>query len=387
VLDLQRIKESLARLVAFDTQNPPGHEREAAQWLEAEMAEMGFVAHASELMPGRSNVVGVLANGPGPAFAFNTHLDVVPAGAGWSANPFQLRECGERLYGRGACDAKGALAAMLEAMRWLAGARAHWAGTLLGVFVADEEAASCGAKAYVRTAPKIDACVIGEPTSCTTYSAHKGSLRPLVRVLGRSAHSGTPDLGINAIIRSASLLTRVAAEHARIKARKHPLVGSPSLTITRAAAGIADNVVPDACDVLLDRRMVPGEDEQTVRAELAALVADAAKEAGTPMEIVAFRPTTGGAAETAPDAEIVIACQQACQHQHGYATPLSGFQGGCDLVHFRSVGAQGVVLGPGSLAVAHQPDEYVPIAELAMAAAIYRDVALAMLHGTRPPSP
>jgi succinyl-diaminopimelate desuccinylase len=384
VPDLQRMKEALARLVAFDTQNPPGRELEAAQWLKAVMADMGFAADTTDVMSGRSNVVGVLDNGPGPAFAFNTHIDVVPAGEGWSHDPLRLRESGGRLYGRGACDAKGAMAAMLEAMRWLADAKTRWSGTLIGVFVADEEVASRGAKAYARTRPKIDTCLIGEPTSCTTYSAHKGSVRPLVRVHGRTAHSGTPDLGVNAILKAASLLRLVAAEHERIRAGKHPLVGSPSLTITRASAGSADNVLPETCDLLLDRRMVPGEDEESVKAQLAAIVQRASDEAGTLMEIAAFRPTTGGATETRPDHPIVIACQEACRHHHGYATPLSGFQGGCDLVHFRGAGAQGAILGPGSLEVAHRPDEYVPIAELAMAAAIYRDVALRMLRGAAP---
>src|SRR5262249_3362131 len=127
--------------------------------------------------------------------------------------------------------------------------------------------------------------------------------------------------------------------------------------------------------------MIPGEDENAVKAELAAVVAHAAKEAGTTMEIAEYRPTTGGATETTDNHPIVAASQAACRHHRGHSTPLSGFQGGCDLLHFRSVGAQGVVLGPGALEVAHQPDEYVPVAELAMAAAIYRDVALTMLSG------
>jgi succinyl-diaminopimelate desuccinylase len=378
-LDLAPMIEMLARLVAFDTQNPPGREVEAAHWLKATMTAMGLQADVTEVMPGRSNVVGILGNGPGPTFAFNTHIDVVPAGAGWVGDAFTLREHEGRLYGRGACDAKGPMVAMLDAMRWLADHRRQWSGTLLGVFVADEEVSSRGAKFYASAAPKIDFCLIGEPTSCTTYCAHKGSLRPLVRVHGRTAHSGMPDRGVNAILKSASLLGLVATEHERIRSHRHPLVGNPSLTITRVAGGVADNVIPDRCELLLDRRMIPGEDEATVKAELAELVARASREAGTAMEIAEFRATTGAATETAPDHPIVVACQAACRYHHGRSTPLSGFQGGCDLVHFRSVGAQGVVLGPGSLDVAHQPNEFVPTSELAMAAAIYRDVAMAML--------
>jgi succinyl-diaminopimelate desuccinylase len=385
-LDQSKIISILERLVSFDTQNPPGREAEAAAWLKAEMTAMGFRTHTSEVMPERMNVVGILDNGPGPSFAFNTHIDVVPAGNGWTGDPFRLRFADDRLYGRGACDAKGPMASMLEAMRCLAVNRNRWSGTLLGVFVADEEASSRGAKAYVKTEPRIDYCMIGEPTSCTTYSAHKGSMRPLVRVHGRTAHSGMPDLGVNAILKSVPLLHLVAEEHRRIQSLSHPLVGSPSLTITRASAGIADNVVPDRCDLLLDRRMIPAENEDTVKRRIADLVARASKEAETAMEIVEFKATTGGATETAPDHPIVVATQNACRHHHGRETALSGFQGGCDLVHFRSLGAQGVVLGPGALKVAHQPNEYVPVPELLMAAAIYRDVALAMLSEGRTPA-
>jgi succinyl-diaminopimelate desuccinylase len=384
-LDLAPMIEMLARLVAFDTQNPPGQEVEAARWLKATMAAMGFKADVSDVMPGRSNVVGILNNGPGPTFAFNTHIDVVPAGAGWVGDAFTLREEAGRLYGRGACDAKGPMVAMLDAMRWLADHTRLWSGTLLGVFVADEEVASRGAKLYAAAAPKIDYCLIGEPTSCTTYCAHKGSLRPLVRVHGRTAHSGMPERGVNAILQAAPLLGLVAAEHVRIKSRRHPLVGHPSLTVTRVTGGVADNVIPDRCELLLDRRMIPGEDEAMVKAELAQLVARASRQAGSAMEIAEFKATTGGATETAPDHPIVVACQTACQLHHGRPTPLSGFQGGCDLVHFRSIGAQGVVLGPGSLDVAHQPNEFVPTAELAMAAAIYREVAMTMLGEGRSP--
>src|SRR5215470_17622175 len=95
-LDLTSIKSALAQLVAFDTQNPPGRELEAAQWLKVAMSEMGFTADTTDVMPGRTNVVGVLANGPGAAFAFNTHIDVVPAGAGWTSNPLALRESSGR---------------------------------------------------------------------------------------------------------------------------------------------------------------------------------------------------------------------------------------------------------------------------------------------------
>jgi succinyl-diaminopimelate desuccinylase len=378
-LDQSQTKTLLEKLVGFDTQNPPGQEKACAQFILGEMQSMGCRAQAIDVGEGRTNVAGVFENGPGPTFAFNTHIDVVPAGDGWSSDPFKLREADGNLFGRGSCDAKGPMTAMLEAMRILIATRDTWSGTLLGVFVADEEVGSIGAREYVKTADAVDFCAVGEPTSCTTVVAHKGSVRPIVRVHGKSAHSGMPDLGINAILKSAPLLNLIVNEHERVKAKTHNLVGQASLAVVRAHGGVADNIVPAYCDFTLDRRMVPGEDEEDVLKDIQLLVDQAAKEAGTTAEIIGFGPTTGPATETAADHPIVKAAQHACNHHNGEATPLTGFQGGCDLVHFRKLGAEGVVIGAGSLTVAHQPNEFVPIDELMRSILIYHDLAFAML--------
>jgi acetylornithine deacetylase/succinyl-diaminopimelate desuccinylase family protein len=378
--DLSRMKRDLTDLVGINTENPPGRELEAAQRVHWLLASEGFDLSLSEYKPGRANVMARLENGPGPTFAFNTHLDVVPAGDGWQSDPFILREADGRLYGRGACDAKGPLTAMIEAMRMLAANRGNWSGTLLGVFTADEEIASEGAKFYAAGKPKVDFVVVGEPTSNATFSAHKGSLRPLVRVHGVTAHSGTPHLGDNAIYRAAQLLKLIEGHHENeVRCRCHPLVGSASLTVTRAFGGHADNVVPGACDLLLDRRMVPGELEADVKREIDQLLELARERFGVRAEVLEYRATTGGATETALDSKIVQVGLAACR-THGTAEPGPfGFQGGCDLVHFRSLGAAGVVIGPGTLEVAHKPDEFVPIEELLASSLIYRDVALDML--------
>lgn len=369
------IVELLTRLVAFDTQNPGRTEALCAGWVGAYLRGLGAEVTLDGFAPDRPNVIARIENGPGQVFAFNTHMDVVPAGDGWPADPFTLRRDGTSLIGRGACDAKGSLAAMLGAIAELAAEREKWSGTLLGIFVADEEASSRGAKHLVGQRPAIDFVVVGEPSGNAPIIAHKGSLRPLVRVQGRTAHSGTPDLGVNAIFQAGRLLPRVEALHAALKTRRHALVGSPSLTVTRASAGVADNIVPDACDLLLDRRLVPGESAQDALAEIQALLGD-----GIDAEIVELRPTTGGPAETAPDHPVVQAAMAAAR-AHGVADPTPiGFQGACDFVHFRTLGAEGVVLGPGDLRVAHKPEEFVPEAELHQAVRVYRDIALAMLR-------
>jgi acetylornithine deacetylase/succinyl-diaminopimelate desuccinylase len=376
------MKRELAELIAICTENPPGREAEAAVYVRDLLRPAGFAVDMTEYKLGRFNVEARLENGPGPVFAFNTHMDTVPAGDGWSSDPFTLRETDGKLYGRGACDCKGPLISMVEAMRMLASDRSAWSGTLLGVFVGDEEIASEGAKFYAAGKPKIDFAVVGEPTSNTTFAAHKGSLRPVVRVHGTAAHSGTPHLGDNAIYRAGQLLGLIEAHHNEVvRSRTHPLVGEASLTVTRISGGHADNVVPYACDLLLDRRMVPGEDEAAVKREFADLLALAQARFGVRAEIIDYKATTGGATETAIDSPIVQASMAACR-SYGVVDPGPfGFQGGCDLVHFRQIGVQGTVIGPGDLSVAHKPDEFVPTEEFVTASLIYRDVAISMLRG------
>lgn len=379
--DIARMKRELAEIIAIRSENPPGGEGEVAVYVERLLKDEGFSVSLTEYKPGRFNVEARLENGPGPVFAFNTHMDTVPAGDGWTSDAFTLREEDGKLFGRGACDCKGPLIAMIEAMRMLAADRTTWSGTLLGVFVGDEEIASEGAKYYAATKPKIDFAVVGEPTSNTTYSAHKGSLRPVVRVHGVTAHSGTPHLGDNAIYRAGQLLTLIEAYHNEVvRKRTHPLVGEASLTVTRISGGHADNVLPGSCDMLLDRRMVPGEDEDAVKQEFAALLKDAHDRFGVKAEIVDYKATTGSATETVGDHPVVLASLEACK-ENGTADPGPfGFQGGCDLVHFRSLGAQGTVIGPGSLSVARKADEFVPLDEFVTCSVIYRDVARKMLR-------
>ena len=378
--DVARIVEWLATLVAFDTQNPPGRESEAAAWLAQTLEGLGYDSRIEEALPGRPNVVAELQNGSGPTFAFNSHVDVVPVGEGWTSDPFRLREDGGKLYARGACDAKGAIAAMLEALRLLQSDQKRWRGTLRAVFVADEETESRGAKAFARTSRPIDFAVIGEPTSNGVITAHKGSLRPIVAVGGKAAHSGTPELGINAIYGAGKLLSLIERQAKTVAQRRHPLCGSASMTVTRIGGGHADNIVPERCQLMIDRRMVPGEHEELVKAEIEQLLELARSEFDVDARVVGYQPTTGGATETEASQPIVQAALRAAA-SHGVAAPgPGGFQGGCDLVHFRATGAQGVVIGPGTLAVAHKPDEFVPKSELLTASLIYRDVALAMLQ-------
>jgi acetylornithine deacetylase/succinyl-diaminopimelate desuccinylase family protein len=373
--DAGRLRGLLARLVAFRTENPPGDEAAPAQFLAGILQELGCDVATPEVASGRRNLIAIFENGEGPSLGFNSHLDVVPAGPGWSGDPFSLREADGRLIGRGACDAKGCVAAMVEAARLLIGAREAWRGRLTMIFVADEEVGSTGAKAFAASGTSLDRVVVGEPTRLLTVSAHKGCLRPHLRVFGRSAHSGTPDLGDNAIVSCQRLIELFVAEGRRLRTKVHPLVGPASLSVTRIQGGVADNVIPAACDVVIDRRILPGEEVEAVDVEIRTLLERATREHGVRTEILSYS-SNAGPSETPADDPIVLASLAACR-AHGIAEPGPvGFLGGCDLAHFQRVGIAGVVLGPGSLEQAHQPDEYVGLVDLAQASMIYRDLAL-----------
>jgi len=378
--DVAQLVGLLEGLVALDTQNPPGREAASAALLAGALKGHGFAVEIRPLAEGRANVLARLDNGAGPCFALNSHMDTVPVGSGWTSDPFRLTERDGRLYGRGACDAKGSVAAMVEAGRLLAAERGPWRGTLLLAFVADEEIDGGGTRALVKQAPSADLVVVGEPTNNAVCAAHKGCLRPLIRTRGKAAHSGRPELGVNAIIAAGRLMQMFDARDRELRAETHPLVGHASLSVTRIAGGVADNVVPDACEMALDRRLLPGETLDEALAELHALLSRAKREHGVEAEVATIRTAAGGA-ETAVEHPLVREAV-AVSRRHGVTFPQpGGLTGGCDLVHYRDVGAIGIVLGPGSLDVAHQPDEYVPLDDLRRAALIYRDIAVAMLRG------
>ena len=377
--EVGRLVGLLERLVAVDTQNPPGREAEAAALLAAELDGLGFATEVRSLAEGRANVVARLDNGVGPCFAFNSHMDTVPVGAGWTSDPLRLTERDRRLFARGACDAKGSITAMVEAGRLLAARRDTWCGTLLLAFVADEEIDGGGSRVLVKQEPRADLVVVGEPTNNAVFAAHKGCLRPLIRTNGKAAHSGRPELGVNAILAAGHLMTLFDERDRELRTQTHPLVGHASLSVTRIVGGIADNVVPDACEMVLDRRLLPGETLDAALDELHALLTRAKREHGVQAELAAVR-TAAGPTETAVDDPLVRAAV-AISRGHGVTFPQpGGLTGGCDLVHYRDAGAVGIVLGPGSLDVAHQPDEYVPTDDLVRAAMIYSDIAVAMMR-------
>lgn len=375
-LSVDRTASILQDLVRARSQNPVDGEGMVGSYLVDFLGRLGLEVTTQQVMPGRSNVIGRLRGTGGPVLAFNTHMDTIPEGNGWSQDPFGANIVDGQLYGRGSVDAKGPLAAFLAAIEALVGAGVSLRGDLLMTAVVDEETWSSGARKLV-PAIQADLAIVGEPTSLQVGIAHRGSLRPIVVVAGRTAHSSRPEQGINAIYQSMPVIEAFRDYAETLKTRSHPLCGSPSAAITKMAAGIADNVIPGRCEMTLDRRMIPGEVESEVLKEVREVLEEV-KRARPDIDVVVERtiPTTGGPSELDRDHPLVAMALNASAEALGRSTSLVGLSGACDMTHFIARGIPCVVVGPGDGAQAHQPDEHMDINELNQGAVAYSLLAM-----------
>ena len=372
-----RTASILHDLVRARSQNPHDGEAAVANHVASFLENLGLDVSMQEVFPGRANVIARLRGaGGGQTLAFNTHMDTVPEGTGWTRAPFAGEVVDGRLYGRGSADAKGPLAAFLAAIEAIVGSGVKLRGDLLLTAVVDEETGSAGARKLVPSL-NVDLALVGEPTSMQVGIAHRGSLRPVLAVNGRTAHSSRPEQGVNAIYQAIPVLEAFRAYAQQIGDRQHPLCGSPSAAVTMMSAGVAENVIPGRCEITLDRRMIPGEVETEVVAEIEGVLEDV-RHSRPDVEVMIerFLATTGSASELQPDHPLVELALASASAATGKHAAVIGLSGACDMTHFRANGVPCVVLGPGDSAQAHQPDEHIDVGELNEGAVAYAFVAL-----------
>jgi len=371
--------ELLRDLVECDTSHPRGNELWAARILRDWLDTHSIEAEIEEFLPGRANLLArVVGEEPGPCLMLNTHTDVVPAGDGWNHEPFSGEVTDGRLYGRGAADAKGSLAAMAATLVLLKRAASLLRGEVVLAAVADEEVGSAGTRRLLEHY-RPDAAIVGEPTGLRLLTAHKGSLRPVIEVTGRAAHAATPDRGRNAVEGAADLMLLLRLYAADLEQRKHSLVGHPTVVPVFIMGGEAPNTVPEHCRITLDRRMVPGESEEGVLRELEEISERFEEEhPGMQVRAVDMAPTTGGPSETPVDDAFIVAARKALG-KIGQITELGGLTVNCDMTHFRSVGVPAVVYGPGHPEAMHVADEHVALADLRSAIDGYEAIATELL--------
>jgi acetylornithine deacetylase/succinyl-diaminopimelate desuccinylase family protein len=364
--------QQLVDLIRLPSQNPGDGEARVARYVADRCRHLGLEVETPEVLPGRPNVVAWLRGRQRrPVVALNTHLDTVPISDGWTVDPFAGEVRDGRVWGIGAGDAKGQIVAMLGAIEALGAAGASLRGDLVFTAVADEELGSLGARAVVHGL-SVDYAVIGEPTRLRVGIAHRGSLRPRIMVRGRSAHSSTPRLGLNAIFKMRKVLEALEAYCDGLDARAHPLIGPPSGAVTLITGGHKESAVPDRCELVLDRRMVPGEQQDRVVADLEALLARLRSEdPELKVSIEGYLPTSGPPSETPRAARLVGLAVDAVGEATGTPGEVYGAGFGCDMTHFRGIGAEAVILGPGDIDRAHKADEFIELDELEAGRRVY----------------
>ena len=319
----------------------------------------------------RANVVARLEGNSGPVLAFEAHMDTVPTSG--SAQARAVRRAG-RIHGRGACDTKGSLVAMLEALRLLQSVPAQARCTVVFAATLDEEAGTIGIHQFIADNPKISMAVVGEPTDLANAIAHKGLLRFRVHTRGSPAHASRPELGVNAVYAMAPVLEAIQREVLpRLAALEHPLLGHPTMAVTSISGGVAENVVPAECTIGIDRRLNPGED---VTAALAEIDATLTGPWGRGVEVLRDEPwLTMPPLNTDPDHPLVIAMAKARHRVLGSEDGVIGMPYGSNASWLSAAGIPSIVFGPGGIDNAHSDDEWVEIDDVVRAAGVLAELA------------
>lgn len=378
----------LGALVEIPSPNPDGDTtaiaRFVADWMERETGASVLVV-APPAKPEAESVVARVGTGDGPVIMLHAHIDTVPVApteaAAWSSDPFKADVRDGRLYGKGAVDDKGVLAAMMCAVRRAVMAQ-QARGTILLVAAAEEEVGGQLGTRWLNEQgllPTCDFVVVGEQTDNLPGAAHKGVMRASVTVRGRSTHATNPDRGVSAITAMARIVSALESYHHGLASRVHPLAGSPTCNVGTIVGGSTTNAVPDTCTITIDRRMIPRESPEEVQAELQRVVA-AVDVAPAVVEVHGFLASSWF--ESALDGPAGRAFLDVISTVKGTTVQPVGYLPGSDAKHLLDVGRDGmVVFGPGTYEVAHAADEFVPIAALEEAETILATFLATMYGG------
>lgn len=353
----------LASLVGFPTVvgTPNGN---LLDFVRGWLAEHGI---SCRILPGpegdRANLFATIGDASRPGWVLSGHVDVVPAGeTGWQADPFVLRTHDGRLIGRGACDMKGFVAAVLSAVPDLTAM-----DLAVPIHIAlsyDEEAGCKGVPHLLAALPDLCApplgAIIGEPTGLVPVLAHKGKAAMRVSALGVAGHSSRPDLGSNAIHALVPVLAAATAQAAALQAGPRDARFAPpwsSLQIGTLSGGQALNIIPDRAEARIEARAIAGVDPE----HLLAPVRDAARASGAEVEILSSYPAL------ALDAGHSLAALTARISGHA---PSAAVSFGTEAGLFQQAGIPAIICGPGDIARAHRPEEYLLRDELLAARAM-----------------
>lgn len=377
----------LRDLVQVPSVNPMGRplsgpevlETALSRFLEGFFQALGVPVQRQEIAPGRENLI-VRYDAPksGPVLLFDVHQDTVPTD-GMTVDPFLAHIEGNRLYGRGSCDVKGSMAAMLSAFGRLVRERPPESASVILACTVDEEYTHIGSSRLAGEPVGADLAVVAEPTRLDVVNTHKGAVRWKIQAHGRACHSSTPHLGVNAIYRMASVVSALSEYACQLSGSPpDPVLGPPSLSVGRIEGGTSANIVPDLCSVEIDRRVIPGEDPSQVP----GLVLEFLQEKLGPLEGVEFLPPWVNMPALRPQpAESdrwLPGLKAAVEKVRGHAPEVRGVPFGTDAGPLGASGLPCYVFGPGDIAQAHTEDEWIDLDEVKLASEIYYGFAVSL---------
>lgn len=331
-----------------------------AEWATA----LGFRCEIMPVSPGKANLLATLGEGPG-GLVFSGHTDTVPFDSnGWHNDPFELTERDGRLYGLGSADMKGffplALAAADEAVAHIRAGKTL-AAPLIILATCDEETSMAGARALVDAGkPKARYAVIGEPTSMRPLRMHKGAMMERIFIEGQSGHSSDPSLGRNALDAMHAVIGELIAYREQLASRYHNAlftVPTPTLNLGCIHGGDNPNRICASCELQYDLRPLPGMDMAELRSDINMRLLPLAERFNVSIR---NEPLFAGtpALETPAESPLVQALEQLTNYPAGAAA--FGTEG----PYLQALGMDALILGPGNIDVAHQPNEYVELANL-----------------------
>ena len=361
---------SLTReLLAFNTMNPPGQERACAEYLGKLLEDGGFETDIYEFAEGRTSLVARIQGDSDRApICFTGHIDTVPLGATpWTKDPLKGEIEGDRIYGRGATDMKGGVAAMVVATLRVAELSKGRTGVIL-VITAGEETGCQGAyflASHGTALGKAGAIVVGEPTSNFPVVGHKGALWIEARATGMAAHGSMPEKGINAIYKAADAVKKL--QDFDFEAVPHPLLGSPTLNVGTITGGININSVPDQALIGIDIRTTPDQSNKEVYEKLKSYL-------GQELEFNRLMDVEGIATDPQDEwIQEVFEVMESFLKERPVARGVTYFTDASALTPAFG-NPPTIILGPGDPAMAHKTDEYCEISKIEEAVEAYLEI-------------
>jgi acetylornithine deacetylase len=364
-------------------------EAELAAYVHTQLTEAGIWCELRDALPGRPSVLARLPGASEDAVWFDAHLDTVSAegmafeplqrGADGASPLFAARTEGDVLYGRGSADDKGSLAAMMAALIRVAGDAVQPPATVIFTATADEEYQMRGLRSLLDSGLRARAAIVGEPTGLEIIVAHKGVARFQVVTRGKAVHSSRPDEGLNAIYAMAAVVQALEAyAKGGVGRESHPLLGRATLSVGIIRGGEYVNVVPDRCQIDVDRRLLPGEEGRRAVTDVRTYLHNAV---GQEIDLEVTGPTLLVPGLDISEAEPLVQAALAAAKQVVGRASINGMTGTTHAGPLREAGIPALVFGPGAMGQAHTAAEQLDLSQVEQAAAFYE---VLMRNGATP---